>query len=91
MPKLLFARAPVDEKEERQIRKLAGSRPAPAEWMTRARMLVGSWEGKRTTAIAAQLGCPINRRCYLRVNVYAGPSRFRVGNPQSPNRRAELL
>src|SRR3954471_12296803 len=57
MPKLLFARALVDEKEERQIRKLAGSRHAPADWMTRARMLVGSGEGKRTTAIAAQLGC----------------------------------
>ena len=36
MPKLLFARAPLDEKEEYQIRKLAGSRHAPADWITRA-------------------------------------------------------
>src|SRR5947209_2214251 len=57
MPKLLFARAPLDDKEERQIRKLAGSRHAPGDWITRARMIVGSWEGKRTTTIAAQLGC----------------------------------
>jgi len=57
MPKLLFAHAARDEKEEHQIRKLAGSRHAPADWILRARMIVGSWEGKRTTAIAAELGC----------------------------------
>src|SRR5919199_6801631 len=57
MPKLLFARAPHDEKEERQIRKLAGSRHAPADWIVRAKMIVGSWEGKRTTVIAQELGC----------------------------------
>lgn len=57
MPKLLFARAPQDEKEAHQIRKLAGSRHAPADWITRARMIVGSWDRKRTTAIAVELGC----------------------------------
>jgi len=57
MPKLLFAHAARDEKEEHQIRKLAGSRHAPADWILRARMIVGSWERKRTTAIAAELGC----------------------------------
>src|SRR5947209_15655382 len=57
MPKLLFAHAARDEKEEHQIRKLAGSRHAPADWILRARMIVGSWERKRTTAIARELGC----------------------------------
>jgi transposase len=57
MPKLLFAREPQDEKEEHQIRKLAGSRHAPGDWILRAKMIVGSWERKRTTAIAAELGC----------------------------------
>src|SRR5947209_13127418 len=57
MPKLLCARPPQDEKEERQLRKLAGSRHAPGDWIVRARMIAGSWEGKRTTTIAAQLGC----------------------------------
>ena len=57
MPKLLFARSPLNEKEERQIRKVAGSRHAPGDWITRATMIVGSWEGKRTTAIAQELGC----------------------------------
>jgi transposase len=57
MPKLLFARSPLDEKEDRQIRKLAGSRHAPGDWIRRARMIVGSWEGKRTTVIAQELGC----------------------------------
>jgi transposase len=57
MPKLLFARAPQEEKEERQIRKLAGSRHAPGDWITRARMIVRSWEGERTTVIAHELGC----------------------------------
>ena len=57
MPKLSFARPPQDEKEERQLRKLAGSRHAPGDWIVRARMIAGSWEGKRTTTIAAELGC----------------------------------
>jgi transposase len=57
MPKLLFARAPLDDTEERQIRKLAGSRHAPGDWIARARMIVGSWEKRRTTAIAQELGC----------------------------------
>jgi transposase len=57
MPKLLFARSPLDEREEHQIRKLAGSRHAPGDWITRAKMIVGSWEHKRTTAIAQELGC----------------------------------
>jgi transposase len=57
MPKLLFARPPLDPKEEQQIRKLAGSRHAPADWIPRAQMIIGSWERKRTTAIAEELGC----------------------------------
>ena len=57
MPKLLFARAPHDDKEERQIRKLVGRRHAPGDWMVRARMIVRSWEEKRTTVIARDLGC----------------------------------
>jgi transposase len=57
MPKLLYARAPVDEQEERQVRKLAGSRHAPGDWIMHARMVVRSWAGERTTAIAAALHC----------------------------------
>ena len=57
MPKLLVARLPLDTKEEQQIRRLAGSRHAPGDWIQRARMIVGSWEGKRTTRIAHELGC----------------------------------
>jgi hypothetical protein len=43
MPKLLFARPPVDAAEERQIRKLAGARHAPGDWIMRAQMIVASW------------------------------------------------
>jgi transposase len=57
MPKLLHARPPLDAKEERQVRKLAGSRHAPGDWIRRARMIVRSWDGRRTSAIAAELGC----------------------------------
>lgn len=56
MPKLLFARAPRDGQEERQIRRLARSRHAPGDWIGRARMLARSWDGLRTTAIARELG-----------------------------------
>ncbi len=57
MPKLLFARAPLDSKEEHQMRKLAGSRHAPGDWITRAKMIVGSWERKRMTASDEELNC----------------------------------
>ena len=57
MPKLLFARAAVDVEEERKVRKLAASRHAPGDWILRARMVARSWDGLRTSAIAAELGC----------------------------------
>jgi transposase len=57
MPKLLQARAPQDAAEERTIRKLAGSRHAPGDWILRAQMIALSWDGWRTTAIAAELNC----------------------------------
>src|SRR6266496_2082162 len=56
MPKLLRA-PPKDLGEERQVRKLAGSRHAPGDWIQRARMIARSWDGARTTQIAAELGC----------------------------------
>jgi len=59
MPKLLRARPPLDAKEERQVRKLAGSRHAPGDWIRRARMVARSWDGLRTSAIAAELGCHV--------------------------------
>ena len=57
MPKLLFARSPLDPEEERQVRKLSTARHAPGDWIRRARMITVSWQGQRTTAIAATLGC----------------------------------
>jgi len=57
MPKFLVARVPTEDIEERQVRKLAASRHAPGDWILRARMIARSWDGLRTTAIAAELGC----------------------------------
>jgi transposase len=57
MPKLLHARPPKDPAEERQVRRLAASRHAPGDWIQRARMIARSWDGARTTQIAAELGC----------------------------------
>jgi transposase len=57
MPKLLAARRPRDEVEERQVRKLAGSRHAPGDWILRARMVALSWAGLRVPAIASELRC----------------------------------
>lgn len=56
MPKLLFARPPADAEEERQVRRVAGSRHAPGDWILRARIIVASWEGLRVPAIAVRLG-----------------------------------
>jgi transposase len=57
MPKLLFARPPVDAVEERKIRKLAGARHAPADWIRRAQIIALSWDGWRVSAIAKARGC----------------------------------
>lgn len=57
MPKLLFARPARDAAEDHQVRKLARSRHAPADWRLRAQMILQSWNGLRTTAIAADLCC----------------------------------
>ena len=54
---MLSARSPQDATEECQVRKLAASCHAPADWIRRAQMVVGSWAGWRTTEIAAGLGC----------------------------------
>lgn len=57
MPKLVKARAAEHAVEEATVRKLAHSRMAPLVVVQRAQMIVGSWEGQRTTEIAAELGC----------------------------------
>jgi transposase len=57
MPKLLRARASQDAAEEQKVRKLANSRHAPGDWIMRARMIACSWDGRRTKAIADELGC----------------------------------
>jgi hypothetical protein len=57
MPKLLHDRPPLDDKEGRQVRKLAGSPHAPGDWIRHAKMIPRSWDGLRTSAIAAELGC----------------------------------
>src|ERR671927_991655 len=57
MPKLLIARPPVDAVEEHRIRKLAGARHAPADWLRRAQMIAMSWDGARVPTIATALGC----------------------------------
>ena len=57
MPKILRARPPRDDGEDRNIRKLAGARHAPADWIQRARIVALSWDGLGVPAIAEQLGC----------------------------------
>lgn len=57
MPKTLRARAPRDEKEERWVRRLAGSRHGPADWILHARIIVQSWDGERVETIARELHC----------------------------------
>jgi hypothetical protein len=55
MPKHLTARLPQDAHEERQVRKLAHSMHAPADWILHAQMVVRSWDGLRTRQIADEL------------------------------------
>ncbi|GHO60477.1 hypothetical protein KSB_89520 [Ktedonobacter robiniae] len=46
-----------DEGEERQVRKLAASHHAPADWKFYAKMVVESWAGKTPQEIATTLSC----------------------------------
>jgi transposase len=57
MPKILRVRAAHDEKEEKQVRRLATSRHGPADWILHARMVARSWDGERVEAIAQELHC----------------------------------
>src|SRR4051794_41869960 len=72
MPKLLFARPPIDAVEERKVRKLAGARHAPADWIRRAQIVVMSWDGMRVPVIAAALGCSQKAVRYRLGRVAAG-------------------
>jgi transposase len=70
VPKFLRARAPQDDHETRKIRRLAGARHAPADWIERARVVALSWDGLGVAAIAARVGCHENtvRRWLHRFN-----------------------
>ena len=57
MPKLLQARPALDAREARQVQKLATSTHAPADWIFHAKMILRSWGGQRTSAIARALHC----------------------------------
>lgn len=57
MPKILHVRAAQDEREERQVRKLAASRHGPADWIMHARVVALSWDGKGVEAIAEIVEC----------------------------------
>src|SRR5215831_13451355 len=57
MPKHLQARPAQAEREEHQVRKLAGSHHAPADWKFHAQMVVESWAGKTPNEIATELKC----------------------------------
>ena len=67
MPKQVKARAAQDPQEERQVRKLAGSHHAPADWKFHAQMVLLSWDDKTPNEIAAELGChPQTVRIHLK-------------------------
>jgi len=70
MPKHLKARPPQDDSEGRKIRRLAGARHAPADWIERAQIVALSWDGLGVAAIAGQVGCHENtvRRWLHRFN-----------------------
>jgi transposase len=57
MSKCVQARAAQDEREESQVRKLARSHHAPADWKVHAQMVIESWAGKTPNEIAAELKC----------------------------------
>jgi hypothetical protein len=78
MPKQVKARVAQDEREERQVRKLARSHHAPADWKVHAQMVVESWADKTPNEIAAELGChPQTVRIHLARRERGGGRRSR--------------
>ena len=57
MPKSIAARLPLDATEERQVRKLAHSAHAPADWIFHATIVAHRWDGQRPHQIAEALQC----------------------------------
>jgi transposase len=57
MPKSLRARAPLDGREERAVRRLASARHAPRDVILRAGIVAASWQGLTPGEIAEQYGC----------------------------------
>jgi hypothetical protein len=55
MPTLLAARPPLDAAEAHQMRRVARSHHAPADWVLHARMLARSWDGLHTRVLAEAL------------------------------------
>ena len=89
MTKYLRARTPHDDGEARKIRRLAGARHAPADWIERARIIALSWDGLAVPAIAARVGCHQNtvRRWLHRFNA-AGVDG--LGNQPGAGRRRRI-
>jgi Homeodomain-like domain-containing protein len=84
VPKILRARPPHDDGEDRKVRKLAGARHAPADRSERARIVALSWDGLGMPAIAEQLGChPKKVRRWLHRFSAAGIDG--LGDAPSPN------
>lgn len=87
MPKILRARPPQEEQEERWVRKLAASRHGPADWILHARMVMSSWEGHQVNEIARDLHCSgqtVRRRLH-RFNIHGIEGlgdRKRAGRPR---------
>src|SRR5918997_1545440 len=89
MPKLLFARPPLDAVEERRIRKLAGARHAPADWIRRAQMIALSWDGLRVPAIARALGCS-QKAVRYRLARFAAEGLDGLGDRPGPGRKPRI-
>src|SRR3954451_15301351 len=89
MPKLLFARPPADAVEERRIRKLAGARHAPADWIRRAQIIALSWNGLRGSAIAATLGCS-QKAVRYRLARFAADGLDGLGDPPGAGRKPRI-
>jgi transposase len=57
VPAPVVARPPVDDAERARVGRLAVARHAPADWISRARVVAASWDGLAVPQIAERVGC----------------------------------
>ena len=89
VPVPVLARPAVDDDERVRVRRVAGARHAPADWVLRTRVVVASWDGLAVPEIAVRVGCHA-RTVRSWIHRFNAEGVAGLGDRQRPGRPARL-